>query len=117
MPVKIPRKQSVWKFSLKIVLDEFKCKHAWQSEISREANKLSFIKQIILTSTGCFTINETKVFVYFSGYDATSDLRTPPPDTCGVDGGLDGGSSMRRPGSEDRHQGQSKLPEIFELIN
>ena len=30
---------------------------------------------IISGHTGCFTMNDTKVFAYFSGYDASSDLK------------------------------------------
>jgi hypothetical protein len=29
----------------------------------------------LFESTGCFTMNDTKVFVYFSGYNASSDLK------------------------------------------
>ena len=44
-----------------------------------------------------------------------NDFVTPLLDTCtakiftGVDGGLSGGSSMRRPGSEEHHRRQQKF--------
>ena len=50
-------------------------------------------------------------------------IQSPPSQTCaqiflaGVDGGLSGGSSMRRPGSEDPHRHQRNFYYLFWRIS
>ena len=51
------------------------CKGTLSYEANSSVEAALPCEEALSSDTGCFTMNDTKVFVYFSGYDASSDLK------------------------------------------